>query len=415
MSRSHGRQDHDADGRATRPFDIVCLSANHWTSLPTSKQHLMTVLSRSHRVLYVDPPLDVFSTLGRRRRWPKFRGLRPVGEGLWVLSPVTASSSSSPDWRLAHYEAVAPRVRRAAESLGIDRPVVWTFAPEQRAALSALDPALTVYQAADDPAAMSPDPARTEELERDHVASSDVVFAVSAALCRGRESLAKVHRVPNAANRSHYSRVLAGDKGATLDEFVEALAGREATAARPDLLPPGGRPLVLFGGAAYSWFDEGLLGEVAGLRPDWDFVLVGPLGREAADARMPANVTRVGRRPYDEFPRYVAAADVCIIPWRLDRFSEHADPIVLYEYLLCGKPVVTTPFPAALERGDMVRTASTSGGFAAEIERALEEDTTAESIRARVEFGFSSTWEDRAREVESIVEMELEARGEGEA
>ena len=164
---------------------------------------------------------------------------------------------------------------------------------------------------------------------------------------------------------------------------------------------------MLFGGAAYSWCDWELLWEVAELRPDWSFALVGPLGDDVAGRRTPSNVTAVGRRSYEEFPWYVAAADVCILPLRMNESSRNCDPIVLYEYLLCGKPVVATPFPAALEHGEMVRTASTVGGFAVEIAKALEQDGTPESRRARAEFGFSCTWEDRAREALGLIENAL--------
>ena len=385
-------------------FDVVCLSTNHWTGLPTSKQHLMSVLARSRRVLYVDPPLDVFSTLGRRRRWPKLRGLRAVHDSLWVLSPVEVSVRSGPDRRLDQYRALAGRVRRAQEALGLERPVVWSFAPEHAGCVSKLDSLLTVYHAADEPAAKSPDPARTRELEREVVASSDVVFVASAALLDARSALGNVHRLPNAADRRHFSRVLARDENVDVEEFIRAVA---APRTRPEALRERRGPLVMFGGAAYSWFDMGLLVEVAELRPDWDFVLVGPVDREVARRPRPSNVRAVGRRSYDEFPWFVAAADVCVLPLLMNESSRNCDPIVLYEYLLCGKPVVATPFPAALEHAEFVRTSSTAAGFAAEILKALEHDMTPESRRARVEYGFSVTWEDRAREAVETIDAAL--------
>jgi hypothetical protein len=382
-------------------LDIICLSTNHWTGLPTSKQHLMSVLAESRRVLYVDPPIDVFSTLGRRRRWAKLRGLRQVDERLWVLSPVALSVRSSPDRRLAFYRGLSGRVSRAARDLGLTDPIVWSYSPEHMGCTDELDAALRVYQAADEPAAKSPEPARTTEMEREHIAGSDVVFVASAALLDARKASGNVHRLPNAADRRHFSRVLVGREDAAVDDVLEAATRPRR---RPEGLGERRGPLVMFGGAAYSWFDWHLLRDVAELRPDWDFVLVGPLGRDVAADSMPPNVTAVGRRGYDEFPWYVAAADVCVLPLRLNESSHNCDPIVLYEYLLCGKPVVATPFPAALEHGGMVRTASGPGGFAAEIALALEQDTTEESMRARAQFAFENTWEDRVRTALGIIE-----------
>jgi UDP-galactopyranose mutase len=225
------------------------------------------------------------------------------------------------------------------------------------------------------------------------------VFVASAALLNARKALGNVHRLPNAADRRHFSRVLVGREPASVDDILLAVGERR----RPPDLGERRGPLVMFGGAAYSWFDWNLLWEVATLRPDWDFVVVGPLGRDVAGSSKPPNVTAVGRRDYDEFPWYVAAADVCVLPLRLNESSHNCDPIVMYEYLLCGKPVVATPFPAALEHGGMVRTASEPGGFAAEIAVALDADTTDESRRARVEFAIANTWEDRAQKALAII------------
>jgi UDP-galactopyranose mutase len=360
----------------------------------------MSVLAESRRVLYVDPPIDLFSTIGRRRRWAKLRGLRRVSESLWVLSPVALSVRSSPDARLTFYAGLSARVRRAAGDLGLTDTIVWSYSPEHAGCASRLDATLRVYQAADEPAAKSPDPARTSEMEREHIAASDVVFVASAALLDARKGLGNVHRLPNAADRRHFSRVLVGREDATVGEILRAV---EDERRNPRVLGERRGPLIMFGGAAYSWFDWHLLWEVATLRPDWDFVLVGPLGRDVAASSLPPNVTAVGRRGYGEFPWYVAAADVCVLPLRLNESSHNCDPIVLYEYLLCGKPVVATPFPAALEHGDMVRTASEPGGFAAEITLALESDTTDDSRRVRAEFAAANTWEDRVRTALGII------------
>ncbi|MBN2564882.1 MAG: glycosyltransferase [Candidatus Eisenbacteria bacterium] len=388
-------------------FDIICLSTNHWTGLPTSKQHLMSVLAASRRVLYVDPPTDLFSALGRRRRWAKFLGLRQVQERLWVLSPIALSVASDPDWAFSYYERLSRRILLASARLGLNRPVVWSFAPEHAGCSRALAGVLSVYQAADEPATKSRNPARTTEIEREHIRNCDIVFVVSETLLRAREQLGNVHRLPNAADRRHYARVLTGDPGAAIETFAEALRSPRLT---PREFGSGGRPSIVFGGAAYGWFDVELLTDVAASRPDWDFLLVGPLSRRLLTTRLPGNVTAVGRRSYDDFVWYVASADVGILPLREGESARNCDPIVMYEFLLCGKPMVATDFPAAREHGTMVRTATGAAAFTEQIEQALEVDATGDSVRARMEFGFSCTWEERASEAVGHVAALLESR-----
>ena len=49
-----------------------------------------------------------------------------------------------------------------------------------------------------------------------------------------------------------------------------------------------------------------------------------------------------GQISYDEVPRYIAAMDVCIISFKSGRISQSALPLKLFEYLACGKPVLSS-------------------------------------------------------------------------
>lgn len=381
-------------GSPERWPDVVCLSTNHWTGLPTSKQHLMSVVARSGRVLYVDPPIDVFSAAGRRRRWGKFLGLRCVAPELWVLSPVVLSSSSDPGARAAFYRRWGGRVAAAAGRLGFVSPVLWSFAPEHVDCAGSVGERLLVYHVADEPRAFSRSPEETARLEKVMIERADLVFAVSKALADARAPSGKVRRLRNAADARHYRRVIAGDPDAGVDDYVAALL-RESS--RPIGRCGLQRPVVLYGGAAYDWFDEALFFDAARARPSWSFVVAGPVGGSRERGRPPANVRFLGRRPYDEFSLHLAGADVVVMPWRDSTFSRNADPIVMYEALVCGRPVVATPFPAALEAAPLVRTADGAGAFVEAIEDALA-DVGEDAVRARVERGLASTWEDRAAE-----------------
>jgi len=48
---------------------------------------------------------------------------------------------------------------------------------------------------------------------------------------------------------------------------------------------------------------------------------------------------------YDRVPKFVAAADICLLPAHLNRTMRDIVPIKLYEYLACGKPVIATRLP----------------------------------------------------------------------
>ncbi len=387
--------------------DMVCLSPNHWTGLTTSKKHLMQIFSRKGRVLFVEPPIDFLSVLGRRRRWAKLRKLRYVSSSLSVLSSVTPATRGTTEWRRQFHASWCEEVRRASDAMGFERPVIWAFAPEHIEYVNALDGSLLIYYVTDEPTSLAGDRDLTRATDDAMVESADLVFGLSAELTESRNVPGKTFRLRSAADRRHFSRVLAGDENAGIDTFIRALSDPGAV---PRELRDLDCPLILFGGAAYDWFDTELLLELSAMRPEWVFALVGPRGPSLRRTRLPENVLALGRKPYDVFPRYVARADVTFIPIREGETYENCDPIIVYEYLLCGKPVVATPFPSAVEHGPLVRTADSARGFAEAIESALEEAADTDAVRRRVEYGFANTWEDRAARALAIISEALDRR-----
>jgi glycosyltransferase involved in cell wall biosynthesis len=52
---------------------------------------------------------------------------------------------------------------------------------------------------------------------------------------------------------------------------------------------------------------------------------------------------------YENVPKYLSAADICILPAHLNEIMRDIVPIKLYEYLACGKPVIVTKLPGVMK------------------------------------------------------------------
>ncbi len=52
---------------------------------------------------------------------------------------------------------------------------------------------------------------------------------------------------------------------------------------------------------------------------------------------------------YDDVPMYVAAADLTLLPAQANKTMQYALPIKTYEYLACGKPLITTKLPGMIK------------------------------------------------------------------
>jgi len=110
----------------------------------------------------------------------------------------------------------------------------------------------------------------------------------------------------------------------------------------PEELASLGRPLIVYAGAIDHWFDWESVLSAAEQQPRWQFVLLGPI-RMGMPSVLPRNVHYLGTKPYTEMPAFMAAADLGIVPFRLDDGNQHLSavhPIKTYEYLAAGLRVV---------------------------------------------------------------------------
>lgn len=169
-----------------------------------------------------------------------------------------------------------------------------------------------------------------------------------------------------------------------------------AEGPRPADVPAAGRPVVGFVGALYEWIDWGLIEEVARALPELDFVLVGPHDRRGAVRRLAGlrNVHLLGPRPYGRVPAYIAAFDVCWVPFRQDAVGLAANPVKVYEYLALGKPVVSTPVADVESFGALLAVARTPAEMVGKLRAALQQAPGA--AEARRAFARQNTWRARA-------------------
>jgi glycosyltransferase involved in cell wall biosynthesis len=55
-----------------------------------------------------------------------------------------------------------------------------------------------------------------------------------------------------------------------------------------------------------------------------------------------SRIILTGKVPFDDIPKYLSAADICLLPAYKNKIMENIVPIKLYEYLAAGKPVIAT-------------------------------------------------------------------------
>ncbi len=152
--------------------------------------------------------------------------------------------------------------------------------------------------------------------------------------------------------------------------------------------------------------DLELLAGMARARPDWSWVCVGPHQESVTALSGLRNVHMLGPVRHRELAPLIDAFDVCIVPYAENAYLRSVVPTKIMEYLAMGKPVVSTPLPAARELEDengVVTTAPRNAEqFVAALERALALPSDGRERRA---VAAERSWD---RELERIGELLLE-------
>lgn len=154
------------------------------------------------------------------------------------------------------------------------------------------------------------------------------------------------------------------------------------------------KPIAGYYGALASWFDYRLLEAVAKRRPDWNFLLIGPMYDESlrGDPLLDCpNVAWIGPRDYHVLPGYLKRFDVAMIPFVINDITLATSPLKLYEYFSGGKPVITSPMPECMAYPE-VHIVRTVDEFSAALDTALAESRSDDCRRRLRALGAENSW-----------------------
>lgn len=110
----------------------------------------------------------------------------------------------------------------------------------------------------------------------------------------------------------------------------------------------GKKPIVGYlGSLIESCFDYDLLKYAAKARPDYNFVISGPLDFDTSNDehrwKEYPNIHFVGTvEKYEDLAKRIHFFDVCTVPFLLNHVTQSISPLKLFEYMAAGKPIVTS-------------------------------------------------------------------------
>ncbi len=391
---------------------IVCLARDPWQGPWRNRHHLLARLAQRAPVVYVEPRPYLRHVLRHpdKHTWrPHVTHPLPTSPDLHVLTlPGWLARSGKGVWQRMSNRLTRGVVRRALARALDDfpaaryenepAPVLWLTAPDQVDMLDVVDARAVVYHIVDDYIGYEDehlDPERKQALRERHetlIRRADLVLCTHPNLVSQTRPLnANTHLLPNAVDVSLFERALA----------VPNL---------PDDLAAIPRPRVGYVGVLNDKIDLGLLRLLVDRRPDIHLVIVGPhMLRHHAQERDLLKHPRIhllGFKPPHDLPLYIKGLDVALMPYRLNRWTAHIDPLKLYEYCAIGLPVVSTPIPAVARVEELVYVGQ-GEAFVDAVGQALAEQDTSLRERRRA-FAAQNSWDERVATVERLLQDVLD-------
>ncbi len=103
-------------------------------------------------------------------------------------------------------------------------------------------------------------------------------------------------------------------------------------------------PRIGFVGSLYHWIDFTVFEKIASNFKEANIVLIGPTNSDEIYTLLKKykNIHYLGPKPYHLIPDYIHSFDLCLNPRKNDSIGQFMNPLKLYEYLILGKPVISS-------------------------------------------------------------------------
>ncbi len=296
------------------PATLVCFSHLRWDFVYQRPQHLLSRFANDMEVFFIEEPVFFDGK-------PQYV-IAQKAPNLNVVTPHLQHGTAP--------EEVEHVMRNLLDGFMSSRAArdtaFWYYTPMALGFSSHINPAITIFDCMDELSAFKFAPQRLKQLEQNLLSRADIVFTGGQSLYEAKKTRhVNIHAFPSSIDYAHFSKARNG---------VAEPADNTAI--------PG--PRFGFYGVVDERFDIELLREVASRKPEWHFVIVGPVVK-IDECTLPRgeNIHYLGGRSYKELPAYLKGWDVAIMPFAMNESTRYISPTKTPEYLAGGKPVISTP------------------------------------------------------------------------
>jgi glycosyltransferase involved in cell wall biosynthesis len=369
-----------------RQHSILCLSHLRWKFVYQRPQHLLSRCARDHRVLFFEEPI-------RDARTPEL-ALETTDTGVTIAVPHLPPGLSPEQEEHAQRAMIDQLVAKEVPS---GRPVLWYYTPMALAFTDHVRARAIVYDCMDELSLFRGAPPELTEREKLLLGRADVVFTGGHALYEHKKLTSRhpnIHPMPSSVDAAHFQQARFA-----VTEPVDQ-----------DAIP---HPRIGFYGVIDERMDLELLDQLAELRPDLQFVMIGPIVKiDPGSLPRRDNIHWLGGKTYAELPAYLAGWDAAMMPFARNESTRFISPTKTPEFLAAGRPVVSTSIRDVVTpygREGLAWIADTASDFSDALDEALACDRDALSTHADV-FLSERSWDRTWQEMWSMVERAMSQR-----
>lgn len=370
---------------------IVCFGSEKW-EYNGSQQTLMRKLSKSNRILFVNP-LGTrkirYNPLQLRIYLQKIKNIYaknyiPEKNTLvcfpWIIPIVYNGMVMKLNKILARYQ-----FKKLLQRINFNSYILWIGTPTAFFLMDLFEPEMVVYHAVDRYSEFEfVDKEKILTYERAVAERADVIICTSDAI---QKDMMKYN-----------PRAVAINHAVEFEHFNSAIN----TSYIPKDIQEIGKPIIGYIGGLTERVNYSLLKKIALRLNNASIVLIGKRQHNLGQIEKLPNVHLLGIKNYEELPFYLKHFNVCLIPYHVNKLMEAVDPIKLREYLCLGKPVVSVNLPEVRKYNGLVYIGMDERSFVKKVEEALNEDNAILNEK-RIKAARKSDWSVKINQIYETV------------
>lgn len=293
--------------------DLVCFSHLRWNFVYQRPQHLLSRFANCTRVFFIEEPLF--------NDGPDKLHIEEPIKNVYVVVPQLQHGYSEQEVINKQKDMISDLVSMK----DITNYFAWYYTPMALTFTDHLNPKMVVYDCMDELSAFKFAPAALKDNEKRLLEKADIVFTGGYSIYEAKKHQHhNIYPFPSSIDKEHFGTARTLKSSPQDQSHIQG-------------------PRFGFFGVLDERFDIELIENVAKARPEWQFILIGPIVK-IDPATLPRfdNIHYLGGKDYKELPAYVAGWDVAMVPFALNESTKYISPTKTPEYLAAGKPVIST-------------------------------------------------------------------------